>query len=768
MNNQVKKTVLQKADESYDIREEVLKDRYLAKDKNGNIVEDEMQMFRRVAEAVTSVEGRHRADANIVREMTDAFYQLMVSSKFLPNSPTLMNAGRPEGLLSACFVLPIEDSVNGIFETIKNTALIQKAGGGTGFTFDNLRPTGDIVSSSAGKTSGPISFWRVLSETTNAIQQGAHRRGANMGMMSIEHPDIIKFINAKKDPAAFNNFNISVKVTNEFMTSLQKNPDSLLVVTNPRTGEKFVIPRSINFMSYRLQDLSPVSKATDDCYTVGDIWQMLVHNAHKTGEPGICFIDRINKDNPTPHVGTINATNPCGEQPLLDYESCNLGSVNIAKFVLHDESGIDWQNLAHAIKLAVRFLDDVIDANYYPIPQIEQITLANRKIGLGVMGFADTLILLGIRYNSNEAVSFAQQISEFIQNQAYDASTQLAEERGCFPNWSGSLWDTQHHRHMRNASCTTIAPTGTISIIADCSSGIEPIYKLAYKRLALDGRPFVQTHPLVEKIGNEMGWLTDSIKNELLSGTASHDISEIPKQLADLLITAHEVSPEWHVRIQAAFQQNTHNAVSKTVNLPENGTADEVDKVFRLAYSLGCKGVTVYRDNSRQHQVLSVLGKDKAVTQPSSQPRTRPRVTAGQTSKFRMGCGTLFVTANKDENGLCEVFANLGKAGGCPAQSEATCRVVSAALRSGVSPEVLIDQLRGIRCLSAAVARKSNNGDPVVSCPDAIARALKEALDGDIKAEDFANVRICEKCGQPMRKEANCAVCDACGITTCG
>jgi ribonucleoside-diphosphate reductase alpha chain len=677
-----------------------------------------------------------------------------------------MNAGRPNGMLSACFVLPLNDSIHEIFDTVKNTALIQKAGGGTGFAFDRLRPTGDTVSSSGGTTSGPISFWKVIAETTNAIQQGAHRRGANMGMMSIEHPDILKFINAKQDLAVFNNFNISVKITDAYMNRLRDNPDASHVVTNPRTRQQYIIPKTVNLHSYRIKDLRSSDGGNGDCYTVRDIWNMIVGNAHGTGEPGVCFIDRVNEGNPTPQSGRINATNPCGEQPLLNYEACNLGSLNISRFVLPDGSDLDWQDLAMATSHAVRFLDNVVDVNYWPIPQIGKVSLGNRKIGLGIMGFADALFLLGIRYDSDEAVSLAKRLSQFIQEQAHQASQELAQKRGCFPNWEGSIYSTDHHTPMRNAACTTIAPTGSISIIAKCSSGIEPIYSLAYKRRALDGTEFVQVHPLLERIGTEQSWMTEKVRQALISGAHIEEIRGIPRRITEILVTAHQVAPQWHVRIQAAFQSNVDNAVSKTVNLPADATVEDVEKVFQLAYRLGCKGVTVYRDNSRKNQVFSMTEVAEEADKAALGPRPRARVAAGKTSKFRMGCGTLFVTVNRDDKGICEVFANLGKAGGCPAQSEATCRAVSAALRSGVDPRVMIDQLGRIRCLSAAVARKSNKGVDVLSCPDAIARALQEALDGTEPDQEHWHAKKCPECGRDLRFESGCDVCD-CGYSKC-
>jgi len=749
------------------MRMAVLKKRYLWKDKLGKVVETETQMYRRVANAIAAIESTHGATKAQVKIWASKFYRMMKDGEFLPNSPTLMNANRKNGMLSACFVLPIEDSIKGIFDTVKNTALIQKAGGGTGFSFDKLRPTGDLVTSSGGTTSGPISFWKVLSETTHAIQQGAFRRGANMGMMSVNHPDIIKFIFAKMNLDVFTNFNISIKVPDDFMKQLQETPDTLHVVINPRTGKRYVIPHSIDIHSYTIDDLIIQSQA-DDCFTVSEIWNIIIVNAHATGEPGICFIDHVNKSNPTSHIGLLEATNPCGEQPLLPYEACNLGSINTTKFVNEKRIDLNWNLLAKTVRLAVQFLDNVIDVNYFPIPEIRKVTLGNRKIGLGIMGFADTLILLGIRYDSEEAVQFAEKISSFIQKHAHQASEDLAKKRGCFPNWKGSIWDTKYNKPMRNAAVTTIAPTGSISIIAGCSSGIEPVFSFVYERRALDGSKFIQIHPLLEKLGIEQGWLTDKVRDLLVQGTPPKEIPDIPKQFAEVLVTAHEVTPEEHVRIQAAFQKYTDNAVSKTVNLPSNATVEDVDKIFRLAHQLGCKGITVYRDGCRKNQVISVAHK---TTEPSSKkikPRQRTRKATGETTKYTMGCGKLYVTVNKDEQGLCEVFANLGKAGGCPAQSEATCRIISAAIRSGIEPAVLIEQLKGIRCLSTVSRRKTNKDIDVLSCPDAIARAIEEALGQNDNQTEISLTNKCPDCSYPLRRESGCNVCDNCGYSKCG
>ncbi|MFC1793684.1 adenosylcobalamin-dependent ribonucleoside-diphosphate reductase, partial [Planctomycetota bacterium] len=578
------------------MRAEILRRRYLWKDAQGKVIETEEQMLRRVANTIAAVESRYGATKKQVKGYAEKFYQLMNNREFLPNSPTLMNSGRKNGMLSACFVLPVPDSIDGIFDAIKYTAFIQKAGGGTGFDFSQLRPTGDIVASSGGKTSGPVSFMKVFSEGTSAIQQGAFRRGANMGMMSIEHPDIINFINAKNDHTAFTNFNFSVKVPDTFMRQLKENPDTSHIVINPRTKRRYVIPHSLDMISYSIDDLLSEEQVNDDCYTVKEIWDMIIKNAHATGEPGICFIDRVNENNPTPHLGRIEATNPCGEQPLLFFESCNLGSINISKFMNKKQQDLDWNRLKKTTKLAVRFLDNVIDVNCYPIPEIKKMTLGNRKIGLGIMGFWDTLVLLGIRYDSEQAVEFAEKLASFIQDHAHKVSEELAKEKGCFPNWKGSIWNTKYRRKMRNAAVTTIAPTGTISLIAGCNGGIEPVFSIVSERKALDDEKFVQINPLVEELGIQQGWLSKKVRDLLCQGIAPKDIAEIPRKISNVLVTAHEVSPEWHVRIQAAFQKYTDNAVSKTVNLPSNATIEDVDEVFRLAHKLGCKGTTVYRD----------------------------------------------------------------------------------------------------------------------------------------------------------------------------
>jgi ribonucleoside-diphosphate reductase alpha chain len=590
----------------------VLESRYLIRDEQGKIIETPGQLFHRVARLVASIEANYGRSEAEAAQWHEKYYDLMASLKFLPNSPTLMNAGRPSGMLSACFVLPIEDSIEGIFETVKDTALIQKAGGGTGFSLDHLRPTGDRVASSGGTTSGPISFWRVFSQTTDAIQQGAFRRGANMGMMSVTHPDIIRFLHAKQDLKAFTNFNISVKITDAWMNTLETKPDTLHVVENPRTGQKYLLPKQIDINHYTIQDLFLLPgedtnniENKDRFYTISDLWNMIITCAHKTGDPGVAFIDRINQDNPTPQLGAIEATNPCGEQPLLPYEACTLGSINLAKFVT-DKSEIDWPALAQTTKLGVRFLDNIIDACHYPLTETAEIARANRKIGLGVMGFADCLFMLGIPYDSKQGVAIAESIMKFINENARQASGELAEKRGCFPNWADSIWNTERKLKVRNAAITCVAPTGTISIIADCSSGIEPLYSLVFVRQVLSGQKLLQTNPVFSEIAANRNICSEDIARQALQTGSIQTIPSIPAEIRKIFKCAYDISPEWHIRMQAGFQKHCDAAVSKTINFTEKAKAASVDKAYRLAYHLGCKGITIYRRKSRPDEPMTL------------------------------------------------------------------------------------------------------------------------------------------------------------------
>lgn len=590
----------------------VLENRYLIRDEQGKIIETPGQLFSRVARLVASIEANYGSNETEVKQWHKKYYDLMASLKFLPNSPTLMNAGRPSGMLSACFVLPIEDSIEGIFETIKDTALIQKAGGGTGFSLDRLRPTGDRVASSGGTTSGPISFWRVFSQTTDAIQQGAFRRGANMGMMSVTHPDIIRFLHAKQDLKAFTNFNISVKITDAWMNTLETKPGTLHVVENPRTGKKYLLPKEIDIEHYMIQDLFALPGGSidgienkDGFYTISDLWNMIITCAHKTGDPGVAFIDRINKDNPTPALGEIEATNPCGEQPLLPYEACTLGSINLAKFVT-DKPEINWSALAETTKLSVRFLDNIIDACHYPVTEKAEIARANRKIGLGIMGFADCLFMLGVPYDSEKGVAAAESIMKFINENARQASSELAEKRGSFPNWPDSIWNKERNLKVRNAAITCVAPTGTISIVANCSSGIEPLYSLVFVRQVLSGKKLLQANPVFNEIAANRGICSEDIVRQALQTGSIQTISSIPAEIRKFFKCAYDISPEWHIRMQAAFQKYCDAAVSKTINFTEKAKIADVDKAYRLAYHLGCKGITIYRRKSRPDEPMTL------------------------------------------------------------------------------------------------------------------------------------------------------------------
>ena len=742
----------------------VLEKRYLRKDKEGRVIDDPEGLFRRVAKAVASVElhfGKSEAEA---AEMENKFYELMTALKFLPNSPTLMNAGRRLGQLSACFVLPIEDSMDSIFEAVKNAALIHKSGGGTGFSFSSLRPKGDIVGSTKGVSSGPLSFMTVFDAATEAIKQGGTRRGANMGILRIDHPDIMDFISAKEDKTKLNNFNLSVALTDVFMDALKNNEEYDLI--NPHTH-------------------LPVSKMK-----AKEVYNEIVKRAWKTGEPGIIFMDRMNQYNPTPSVGTIESTNPCGEQPLLAYESCNLGSINLSKFVTNgiegttgssENAGIDWNALKETVSLSVRFLDNVIDINRYPLEKIEAATKANRKIGLGIMGWADMLIQLGIPYNSDEASKLANEVMQFIQSESKRYSSALAVERGSFPNFEKSVY--ANGAPMRNATTTTIAPTGTLSILASCSSGIEPLFAVSFVRNVLEGTKLYEVNPVFEKIAKEKGfWSRELIEKIARHGTLQ-DIDEVPDDIKKVFTTAHDISPLDHIRMQAAFQKHIDNAVSKTVNFSHDATVKEVEDVYMMAYGLGCKGVTVYRDGSRDEQVLSTgqTGQKEAEAAQAVEahtqkitPKKRPDLIKGTTRLMKTGCGKLYVTINKDENGnLFELFTQMGKAGGCAAsQAEAIGRLVSLAFRSNIEPVEIEKQLRGISCHSPAWAA----GGKIASCSDAISKAIERYVEqgdstngnGSTPRKDISMLcGACPDCGGAVENEGGCAVCRDCGFTKC-
>jgi len=725
----------------------VLEKRYLKRDANGKPLETPADMLRRVADTIAGPDRTFDKKADL-KKLSDRFYGMMVSFDFMPNSPTLMNAGRELGQLSACFVLPVGDSIEEIFDAVKFTAMIHKSGGGTGFSFSRLRPTNDLVLTTTGISSGPISFMRVFDTATETIKQGGTRRGANMGILRVDHPDIMNFIMCKADQKQFNNFNISVGLTEKFMQAVERDEEYDLY--NPRDKKK--------------------------CGTMNarKVYQRIVNQAWENGEPGIIFLDRLNRDNPTPHVGEIESTNPCGEQPLLPYESCNLGSINLGRFI--KDGAIDWARLKDVIHTAVHFLDNVIEANKYPLQQIHDMTHANRKIGLGVMGWADMLIMLGIPYNSDEAVKLGTKVMQFINDEGHAASRELGQQRGAFPNFKGSIFDKKGALPQRNATVTTIAPTGTISIIAGASSGVEPLFAVCFQRRQLDTIMY-ETNPLFEKIAKERGFWSEGVLRSISENHGSvQGIDEIPADVQRAFITAHDISPEDHIQMQAAFQLHTDNAVSKTVNFPNSASIEEVEKVYMLAYKTGCKGVTIYRDGSRDEQVLSTAKKEeKAVIasvpvedEKHAVKRERPKALKGWTYQMQTGCGPLYITVNEDKNGLFELFTTMGKAGGCAAsQSEAIGRMVSLAWRSGIQARQVIKQLLGISCHCP-----TGFGDNrVLSCADAVAKAIQAHMIAngyDLNAETALQERgACPECGGAVEHEGGCMVCHCCGYSEC-
>ena len=682
----------------------ILKKRYL---KNQETPEG---LLRRVARALAG------AEAEASRPLwEERFFAVMERLDFLPNSPTLMNAGTPQGQLAACFVLPVGDSMEEIFTTLKNTALIHKSGGGTGFNFSALRPAGDVVSSTNGVASGPVSFMGMFDLATDVVKQGGTRRGANMGILNADHPDVLEFIRVKTEEGKLSNFNISVGLSDDFWQTLERNGEWTL--KNPRTG-------------------APVRTLP-----ARELFDRVVHCAWATGDPGVIFTDRLDRDNPTPHVGRIVSTNPCGEQPLLPYEACNLGSVNLANMVTPDHT-VDEARLEETVRLGVRFLDNVIDVNSYPLPEIRDMSQGNRKIGLGVMGWAEMLFKLRVPYDSEEALALGERVMAQIQRVGHDESRRLAEERGVYPNCRGEV--------RRNATVTTIAPTGTISLLAGCSSGIEPVFALVHTRKAF---------------GTEDLHYVNSVLQEAL-GTQGGDPEHLPEDLRRIFVTAHDIAPAWHVRMQGAFQKFTDNAVSKTINMPSSATEDDVRAAYRLAYELGCKGITVYRDGCKSAQVLYAATPHPQTPLPGTAaeravPRDRPQALSGTTIKMPTSYGNLYLTLNHFDGEPFEVFATLGKSGkDTQAHTEALGRLISLALRGGIPIAEIIPQLRGI----GGSQPVWDEDGVILSLPDAIGRCLERAMGAPV---GVPSRDMCPGCGAVLVREEGCMKCFSCGYAKC-
>ena len=749
----------------------VLEKRYLLKDETGTPVESPSDLFWRVARTVAQADARYGGSAQQVEQVAADFFGLMAKRLFVPNSPTLMNAGRPLGQLSACFVLPVDDALSngksGIYDTLRAMALVHQSGGGTGFSFSRLRPKNDIVRSTMGVASGPVSFMSLFDASTDVVKQGGTRRGANMGILRVDHPDILEFITCKDDTSKITNFNISVAVTDAFMAAVEA--DGLYDLIHPKTGQ-----------------VTGQLKARE-------VWQLIIHGAWKTGEPGVFFIDRANYYNPVPHLGEYEATNPCGEQPLLPYDVCNLGSINLGAFVKEDGKDgkdgkdgtdgreIDWDQLRRVVHLSTHFLENVIDANQYPLPEISDLAQRIRRIGLGVMGLADVFVKLGVSYDSDEGVALGRKIQQFVDEEGKRESERLVGQRGTFPEWERSIWGPDETcarnaqgervrplRRLRNCNVTTVAPTGTISIIAGCSSGIEPLFAVAFMRNQA-GVLMPDVNEDFIAIAHREGWYSDELMRKIAE-SGHIDFPEVPAKWQRVFVTANAIRPEWHIRMQAAFQEFNDSAISKTCNFAHDASEEYVEEIYRLAYRLNCKGVTVYRDGSRDMQVLSAgstakkvteqVGKDGKVgkvTQEASgtadlhgeiaelradnerlqrivlelesenlqrrQKRSRPEVLRGTTRRVETPLGTLYVTITEDDRGQpFEVFMTLGKAGGAlMADVESLGRLISLALRSGIPIKEIYRQLRGIS--SDRVIGLGPN--KILSVPDAVGIAIE-------------------------------------------
>ena len=756
----------------------VLAQRYQKTDPATGEKESVEGMFWRVAKAIASSEENYPTSPWKAEDLALRFYELMAEGIFLPNSPTLMNAGLPLGQLAACFVLPVGDSIEEIFDAVKFAAMIHKSGGGTGFSFSRLRPKGSRVGTTGGVASGPVSFLRIFNTATEQIKQGGTRRGANMGILRVDHPDILEFISAKEKDGEFNNFNLSVGLTEAFMEAAEKGEDFDLV--NPHNGEK---AGSLN---------------------AREVFDLLMRKAWASGDPGIVFLDRINRDNPCPALGEIEATNPCGEQPLQAYEACNLGSINLSRMVYTDEerarraksgldaleAGLDVEKLKETVRLAVRFLDNVIDASLYPLEVIGNTVRANRKIGLGVMGFADMLFELGIPYASAEGLAAAERVMSIVQEEGRAASRELARERGPFPNFAKSVF--ANGEPLRNATVTTIAPTGTLSIIASCSSGIEPLFALAFTRNVLDGKRLTEVNRHFLRALELRGLYSEELVEKVKSQGTVKGLG-LPADMEKVFATAQDIEPAWHVAMQAAFQKYTDNAVSKTVNLPHEASVEDVRDCYLKAYRDGCKGVTIYRDGCKSVQVLSAGSSEAdkpasaeegaghtapasgnadaapvAESKTSREVASRPDVMYGFTQRVQTGLGTLYLTVNEMNGKPFEVFATIGKSGhSVTAKAEAIGRLVSLALRSGIDVKDITAQLRGIGGEHPVFRRKGL----LLSIPDAVAWVLESHyMDGKTNASVVQDIveNKCPDCGSPMTREEGCMVCHSCGFSHCG
>jgi len=726
----------------------VLAKRYLRKDLQGAPIETEQELFWRVASTIAAEEAKYAKSSWKKDRLARAFYDLMVGLKFLPNSPTLMNAGTDLGQLAACFVIPVGDSMDEIFDAVKNAALIHKSGGGTGFSFSRLRPANARVGSTGGVASGPVSFMRIFNTATEQVKQGGTRRGANMGILRVDHPDILDFIRCKEREGDLNNFNISVALTESFMHAVEENE------------------------SYDL--VSPHTKETVGQLNAREVFSLLVQKAWESGDPGIIFLDRINRDNPTPALGEIESTNPCGEQPLLPYEACNLGSVNLALMKDAAADGVDWEELKRVVHLSVRFLDNVIDASVYPLKSITEMVRGNRKIGLGIMGFADLLYQLNIPYDSQEALIIGEKLMDFIQTESKAASKMLASERGAFPNFGDSVFQKRGLGPYRNATTTTIAPTGTLSILAGCSSGIEPLFALSFARHVMDGEKLVESNPYFEAAVKAAECHSPKLMEEVAAKGSIAKLGYIPEDIRRTFVTAMDIEPVWHLKMQAAFQKYTDNAVSKTVNLPNSATTEDIWKIYWLAFELGCKGVTVYRDGCKSAQVLCTGDGSKEQKPDGGAPskvRKRPDVVYGFTQKVKISdnrYGDLYLTVNEVDGKPFEVFATIGKSGlDVTAMAEAIGRLVSLALRTGLDVDEVVKQLKSIGGENPVFQEKRL----ILSLPDAVSWVLEHRyLQGKNPARGYSSLAgpVCPECGGELIFEEGCSSCKSCGYTKCG